>query len=168
MELSGNLLVLLALLQLYSLPHHTYSSVMHGMSKHHLIGYVRITEAVFKVVLSIILIQSMGLYGVAVGTMIPHFISVIIVLPLILKKIVGIELFRFYINTYFLPIIGSIPFGVACYYVGTHYPASSLLGFFGIVIALMPVYLLASWFLAFSKSEREMYSRTLRGYLFKK
>ena len=167
-ELSGKILIMLAVLQIYSLPHYTIANILYGISKHHLIANLRIVEAVFKVSLSIIFLQYYGLYGVALGTMIPHFISIVIVLPLMVKKVIGIEMFHFYINTYFRPIIGAIPFFAASYYVSINYAAESLLSFFAIVVALMPVYLVFIWFLSFNKKERAVYGKTFVGYVIRR
>ncbi|MCK4586092.1 MAG: oligosaccharide flippase family protein [Gammaproteobacteria bacterium] len=167
-EISGNLLIMFAILQMYSLPHYTLASVLYGISKHHLIANLRITEAVFNVALSVTLIHSMGLYGVALGTMIPHFISVVIVLPWLIKDIIGINLFHYYVNTYFRPIVGSIPFFIVCYYTNESYPAESLVSFMAIVAVLIPVYFIPVWFLSFTKDERSLYGKTLSGYVFRK
>ena len=167
-EISGNLLIMFAILQMYSLPHYTLASVLYGISKHHLIANLRITEAVFNVLLSVTLIHSMGLYGVALGTMIPHFISVVIVLPWLIRNIIGIDLLHYYVNTYFRPFIGSLPFLIVCYYANEYYPAESLIGFMAIVAGLMPAYVIPIWFLSFTKKERNLYSKTLSEYLLRK
>ena len=110
----------------------------------------------------------MGLYGVLVGTIVPHFVSVMLMLPVMLKNTVGIELAYYYANTYLRPVYGAIPFFVVCYYLAVHYPADSLFIFFKMVAAILPVYMITAWYMSFDRSEREMYASVLSGYVLKK
>ena len=160
-ELSGKVLFVLAVSQILSLPHYTVSSILYGISKHNIIAYLHVLEAIANLALSIILVQSMGIIGVAFGTAIPHIIVVMLILPVIISKILNMNYFTYILSSYVSPLISIIPFTAACYWVNTYYPASNLLYFFMEVILLLPVYGVTAWYLSFTKEERVKYSGVL-------
>jgi O-antigen/teichoic acid export membrane protein len=79
------------------LPQVAANSVLLGISKHKALLYILIVEAVLKIVLSVILVQtSLGIYGVALGTAIPQFIIYLFIYPIVFSRIVEISLKSFY------------------------------------------------------------------------
>lgn len=157
MNLSGNVLILLSAMQLYSLPHHTISTTLYGMSQHHIIARLRIFEGALNIVLSVILVKFYGLYGVIVGTMIPHFLVMFILLPASIRGIIGLELREFYRKCYLKPLCAGIPFYATCHLIGVYCEINSLFMFFGTVLLIMPVYLISAWLIGFSDNERKRY-----------
>ncbi len=80
-EMSGNILAIITLSVLITIPHMTFRSILFGVSKHHIISNLRILEAASNLLLSVILIYPYGIIGVALGTAIPHvlFMGIILV-----------------------------------------------------------------------------------------
>lgn len=52
---------------------HTYGVIINAIGKQHMMSYMVILEAAINLVVSIILVQRIGIIGVALGTMIAHF-----------------------------------------------------------------------------------------------
>lgn len=155
--LAGDVLVVLALGQILSFPHYTMNSLLYGMSRHHIIALWRIFEAVVNVVLSIVLVQYYGIIGVAIATVIPHLIVVVVVLPWQISRIVGMSLGDYVRSAYVRPLLAVAPFALLCDWAAHNVHPESLLAFFSQVALLMPIYLLSAWGIAFNRSDRRYY-----------
>ncbi|QDV51234.1 oligosaccharide flippase family protein [Gimesia fumaroli] len=83
-------LILMILLgaRIVALPVSTFRSVLYGMGNVKIPSLIYMGEAVTNLILSVILIQSLGLVGVALGTAIPILIAELgIILPYAMKKL---------------------------------------------------------------------------------
>jgi O-antigen/teichoic acid export membrane protein len=132
------------------------------MSRHKVIALLRIAEAAANLLLSIILVQTMGLVGIALGTAIPSAIVVMLVLPAVAGRMVGVHVLRFYENAYLRPLLAITPFAMAAYWVRDAYAATSLLGFFLRVGALLLLYLPFAFALVLDSTERALVLSRLR------
>src|SRR5690606_16941316 len=65
---SSPVLTVLALAAFFSAPQYVFSSVLYGMSRHRVIALLRIAEAAANLLLSIVLVKTIGLVGIALGT----------------------------------------------------------------------------------------------------
>lgn len=163
---AGEVLFVLAIAALFSCPHHTVSSVLYGMSRHHVIAYLRVGEAIVNVALSLALVQTMGLVGVAWGQTIPHVIVVTLILPAVVCRMIGLPLRTFFVGAYAGPIASAIPFALGAYYLNAEFPAQNLPVFFGQIGLLLIVYLAAGYWLALTREEQALamqYARRLLG-----
>ncbi len=157
MDLAGDVLMVLAVNQIFSTPHYTYNNIFYGTSRHHIIAICRLFEAVCNLTLSLLLIRTFGIVGVAYGTVVPHIVVTAFVLPYLVTKQVGIRLYDLYTISYLRPAIAAIPFGIAMYFVNRYYPVDSLLMFFAEILLLLPIYFLSAWFIAINQEERNAY-----------
>ena len=156
---AGNILIVLTVMTIFSLPHYTISGILLGLNKHRLMAYCRVIEGVTNICLSIILIKHMGLLGAALGVAIPHMIVVMIVLPVIISKVIKIRLLNYFKLSYCSPIIAVIPFSLACLLVRHYIVPHSLLTFFLEIAAILPVYVVGVWFLSITDEERQLIKR---------
>lgn len=67
--------VVMMIARMGGFPTAPFYSMLYGIGKHHLILYTGIAEAVANLVLSLALVRSYGILGVAIGTMIPMLIG---------------------------------------------------------------------------------------------
>ncbi|WP_417390374.1 oligosaccharide flippase family protein [Gimesia sp.] len=82
------ILMILLGARIIALPVSTFRSVLYGMGHVKVPSLIYICEAITNLILSLILIQSLGLIGVALGTAIPIFIAELgIILPYAMKKL---------------------------------------------------------------------------------
>jgi O-antigen/teichoic acid export membrane protein len=151
---AGQVLAILAAGHLVGLPYYTISGVLHGLGRHRIIALSRVFEGVANLLLSLFLVTSYGLVGVALGTVIPHVIVVCVILPLFLPRILSINLRDYYASTYARTFVASIPFWIACWFIGTVVRPQNLVTFGAAVSIAMPAYLIPCWFVALTPSER--------------
>ncbi len=162
---AASVLTILAVTHLLSLPHFTISSILYGLSRHHIIAYVRVFEAVANLGLSLILIQYYGIVGVALGTAIPHIISVTLILPIVIARILKLSVIMYIIKSYSGPIGSSLLFAFSCYFANLHFAVHSLVTFFGLIFALLPLYIVPAWFFSFNKEDRQQYSAKVLSFI---
>jgi O-antigen/teichoic acid export membrane protein len=152
---AGRILVVLGIAYMFALPHYCISSVLYGLGRHDIMAKWRAVEAIANIVMSVVLVQVLGLVGVALGTLLSHVAIAAVVLPLTTVGVVKVRLSSYYVSTYGRPLLGAIPFGLACYWINAYIVPASLVTFFASVGAAMPLYLIGVWFVALTIGERE-------------
>jgi O-antigen/teichoic acid export membrane protein len=153
---SSVVLSILAVAVFFASPKYVFSSVLYGMSRHRIIALIRIGEAVMNLALSILLVRTMGLAGVALGTAIPSVLVSVFVLPAIAGRSVSVTLLDFLENAYLRPLAAIVPFAVAALWVRAEYPASGLVGFFLRILALLLIYVPCAFLLVLNAEERRL------------
>ena len=159
---STDVLVILTACVLFACPSMTISSVLYGISRHDIIAKLRILEASANLLLSVVLVQTMGIVGVALGTAIPHILIMGIALPLFVRRTLNFSVFDYVLNIYIRPLVASTPFVVTCLAVKTLLPSMTLLGFMLKVGLTIPVYLIGIWLLCLTTTERVQYTHFVR------
>jgi O-antigen/teichoic acid export membrane protein len=155
-DLSPLVLYILALITLFAAPHNTINIILYGISRHKVVAYLRVLEAICNLILSIILIHPIGIAGVALGTAIPQFIFMVIALPIIIQKYISFNGYSYVIDVYAKPIISSIPFALVCYYISSYHPAESLFTFFFQVSLILPIYPISVYLFCLKKEEQAL------------
>ncbi len=154
-ELSGQVLAILSITVLLTTPHLTLSSVLYGISKHHLISNLRIIEAIFNLFFSIILAINYGIVGVALGTAIPQLLIMGIILPVLVAKHIDYSLSNYVYEVYIRPFMAVVPFYLSYNVVsGWLYPENLLL-FFIEIAACLPVYAFSVFMFCLDRPEKE-------------
>jgi O-antigen/teichoic acid export membrane protein len=162
MDAAGLILSVLAVTQLFSAPNYIAVGVLYGMSKHMIIAWVRVGEAVVNVTLSVVLAKRFGLIGVALGTAISHIIVVLFVVPRLVCPKVGIGTADYLVKTYLRPILAAAPFLMAVFWVSASLELTSLIRFALTVVLLLVGYAPCAFFLALNATERERVRLRLR------
>jgi O-antigen/teichoic acid export membrane protein len=161
-EPAGQVLIVLALGHLIGLPYYTISGVLYGLGRHHVVAYSRIFEGAINLTLSVILVQQYGIVGVALGTVIPHIIVVLAILPPTLRRWVPIDLRGYYLAAYVRPLVASLPFWAACWFIATEVRPADFLTFFASVGAALVTYVVPCWFVVLSLDERSAFTGAVR------
>jgi O-antigen/teichoic acid export membrane protein len=154
-EPASQVLMILAITHLFSLPHHIIRSIFYGLSKHHILAYIRVFEAIANLSLSLLLVKHYGIVGIALGTAVPHLVSVVLVLPVLAVKALNMNLGTYIREVYIGPIFSSVPYAVLCYLAETNLKITGLTDFFGLILVLLPFYILPAWMVSFNKKERQ-------------
>jgi O-antigen/teichoic acid export membrane protein len=139
---SGTVLIILCVALFFTFANRTASSIAYGVEKHKTAALWAIGEGVANLVLSIILVHRYGIYGVALGTMIPSLFAQLVFWPRYISKLVGLSSFEVIWNIWSPMFLAGIPFVVASYVVNTLLPARHLAIFFIQVLATLPIYFL--------------------------
>ncbi|HWR96919.1 MAG TPA: oligosaccharide flippase family protein [Candidatus Methanoperedens sp.] len=153
-EVSGQILAILGASSLVGLPHFTIGSVLYGLGRHRIIALCRAAEAAVNLTLSILLVQRLGLVGVALGTLIPHVLVAGIVLPYLMARVLPIKLRDYYISAYLRPLLASGLFVLACLAIERFAAPQSLPAFGALVATALVVYVVPCWMIALTGAER--------------
>jgi O-antigen/teichoic acid export membrane protein len=159
---AGQVLAILAIGAVLTAPQFVFSSVLYGLGKPNIIATLRIIEGAANLGLSILLVQLIGLPGVALGTAIPSVIMVMVVLPLVAGRPVGLHLRSFYLAAYVRPAIAIVPSALAAAWIHHSFPASNLPVFFGQVALVCLVYLPCAFFVVLNANERRQLVQRFR------
>ncbi len=163
--LTGDVLAVLTVMTIFSLPHYTISGIFLGLNRHRLTAYCRLVEAAANICLSVILVQRIGVLGAAFGLAIPHLVMVVLVLPVLATKIIHVRVLDYFRLSYAGPIISVIPFAVSCFLIESFMAPQSLAAFFVVILLLLPIYMVSAWFFAVSKEERRHCKETITAFL---
>ncbi len=153
---SGEILGVLAAAHLLGLPHYCISTVLYGLGRHSIMAKWRAVEAVANVGLSVLLVQQVGLIGVAVGTLMSHVAIACVILPRAMATVLKLRLRDYYSSTYARPFIAAIPFAAACYLIKVVVSPASLMSLMGLLAAALPIYVASCWLVALSPFERDV------------
>jgi len=156
-------LVILALTELFSAPHHVMAAALYGMSRHQSLAVLRILEAFANVGLSIVFLKIWGIAGVAIGAAIPHMILVLLLLPLILRRYIQVSFLALMNGIFVRPFLGAIPFAILVYIVYAALPPSSLVGFFVRMFCILPVYGVSLYWITLNPVERGLIAEKMAG-----
>ncbi len=138
---SGTVLIILCTALFFSFANRTAASVAYGVEKHKTSALWAICEGVANLALSVTLVHWYGIYGVALGTMIPSLIVHLIFWPRYISNLVGLSSFEVIWNVWGPLFLAGIPFAIASYAVST-LPVHNLTVFFLQILATLPVFFL--------------------------
>lgn len=139
---SGTVLVILCTALLFSFANRAAGSIAFGIEMHKKIAIWAIGEGVANLALSIILVRRYGIYGVAIGTLVPSLVVHVVLWPGYVSKLVGLSYWEVVEKVWAPMYLSSIPFAIATYFVNTRYPAHNLMIFFLQVMAILPIFLI--------------------------
>ena len=139
-EVSGTVLQILMISQFFGIANTTAGQIAFGIEKHKSMARWAITEAALNLGLSILLVKTIGLYGVAWGTSIATVLIHLIFWPRFVKTELGVPVRTYLWEGWAKITLCSIPYGLVSAYADRHWHAGSLTVFFGQVLATLPVY----------------------------
>lgn len=160
-EVVKPILFVLSLAKVISLSQSMAVARFFGTSRHQLLSKLNIMEAVSNLVLSVILVRSYGMIGVAYGTLIPSVLCNGLLLPLITFREFNVSFLDFIVKS----LIGPLSvFGITTFYISMldwHAVTYSALVLHVIIISF--TFLLLSFVLVMNSSERSYVYSKIRG-----
>ncbi len=141
-QTSGVILQILLISQFFTIANATAGQIAYGVDKHKTVAVWSAVEAISNLGLSIVLVKTIGIYGVAWGTSISQAIIHLIFWPRYVKKELGVPIRRYLWEGWTKITLCSIPFGVACVVADRYWYAGSMVVYFTQILALLPVYAL--------------------------
>jgi O-antigen/teichoic acid export membrane protein len=136
---SGVVLAILASALLFSLSNSTASAIAWGIEKHKRVAKWAVLEAVANLTLSVVLAIKIGIYGVAIGTLVPSLVIHLIFWPRYVPHLVGITPTQVYRDIWAPVYLCSIPYAVASYLVDRFYPPRAMALFAIQIVLLLPL-----------------------------
>ena len=140
-QVSGRVLQILLLAQVFSIANFTSGNIAFGLAKHRPFALNVLGESISNLGLSIFLVKQIGINGVAWGTVIPNLVVQLLFWPRYICKLLEIPIRPYLWQSWFRPGLAAIPFGVACYLSDRFWTAGHLLQFFLQIAAILPVFL---------------------------
>jgi len=161
-EISGGILFLLAVALVPAAARQVVAGTVIGLNRHREMVPFYVAEALINVGLSIYWVRSLGLVGVALGTMVPNLVTTLLVTPWIVRRVLGTPLATIWTEMWLRPLAAMAPFAAATWAVERLAPARGLAAFFAGVAVALPVAAAGAWLVALTAEERRALAASLR------
>jgi O-antigen/teichoic acid export membrane protein len=157
-HVSGTVLQILLIGQFFTVADVTAGNVMFAIGKHKAVAMAASIEAALNLGLSILLVKTIGIYGVAWGTSISMAMVHLIFWPRYVRKIIGIPVLQYLWEGWGKITLCSLPYAAVCAISDRYWHPVSLSVFFAQIMAVLPVYVV-SLFLVFRKEAKELFRK---------
>ena len=164
-DLSGRVLSVLTIGTVVGMASCVPWSVSFGLGKHKPLVPLYLVESLVNLGLSIALVRSMGIVGVAWGTTLPELIFSGTFWPWYMSKILQIPIWQFIRSGWLRPIAALIPFAACTYVIEWGWKAHNVFGFFLQVGVALIVAFAGFWFACVSGTERASITQSLKARL---
>lgn len=122
----------------------TYATLL-AVGKHRNYAYLALAEGLVNLVLSIVLVRSMGIYGVALGTAIPRLLFKPVLLSIYAVKMIKASIWRFFRESVFKPAGGALIAGCVGYVLNRYISAPGLGNIVMRGVVIVGIYLAGSY-----------------------
>jgi peptidoglycan biosynthesis protein MviN/MurJ (putative lipid II flippase) len=156
---SGTVLAILATVLFVAVLNNAAGPIAFGVEKHKTVAKWAIAEAVANLTLSVILAHFVGIYGVAIGTLIPSLVVHLIYWPRYVSKLVNVSCLEVYRNVWGPVILCAVPFAVFSYLVNAFFPARTMVIFILQTMALLPIFGIAIGLMFWDSVKRQILPR---------
>jgi len=112
---SALLLIVLTIPQIPSMAQYVSALILISMARHRILALIALCEGIANLALSIVLVRKYGLIGVAWGTVIPHMISMAVVVPIYTLRSIGLRARDYALKAWLRPLIAILPVAGLCY-----------------------------------------------------
>lgn len=157
---SSRVLQLLLVAQVFAIANATSSNIALGLAKHRDPILWSGAEAAVNLLLSIILARKIGLYGVALGTVIPRLFVQVLLWPKYICKIVGVPVRQLIWQSWIRPGMAALPFALGCLVTDRFWAPARLPSFFMQIAAIMPLYVMSVVLCFWKEIVRQLRGRT--------
>jgi O-antigen/teichoic acid export membrane protein len=138
---SGRVLQILLLSQVFAIANSASINIALGLGQHRRCAFWAAGEAVANLSLSIIAIRWLGVYGVAIGTVIPNLAINVFLWPPFICRLLDVRLFRHVFQNWIKPLLLSVPYGYLCFWTDGHWSVHGVFSLFVQIGAILPIYL---------------------------
>jgi len=139
--ISGTVLQILMISQFFTIANSTAAQISFGIEKHKAMAKVSVVEALLNLGLSIALVKTIGIYGVAWGTSIAMAIVHLAFWPANVHKMLGIRPLTYIWQGWIKITLAAVPFAILCAVTDKYWQPRSLIAFFGQIVAILPIYI---------------------------
>lgn len=146
----------------------TTVNALQAIKKHHYLAFQTIMEGGINLILSIILIQRMGIYGVALATAIPSIISKLIVQPIYTCKIFYISWWRYMLNILLKPLFTAGVIYFTLDYSNLLFKAESYTLLFLNGLIVISIYVIAAYLVCLDKKTKQIVKNKVMNFILKK
>jgi O-antigen/teichoic acid export membrane protein len=151
---SGRVLAILSLPLMFHAAAHGTNGIMLAIGKHKPMVPAMIIEAIANLAISVALVRTLGITGVAWGTAAPSLASSVLFWPAYISWATGLSVRRFLTVAWLRPALAVAPFTVATYVVEHAWPAQSLTVFLLQVALCTTLAVAGGWWLCLTSELR--------------
>jgi len=164
-DLSGHVLWILSLALLFSACSQSAQAVVLGVSKHKMVVPAVIAEGLTNLGLSIALVRTLGIVGVAWAAAIPSILVSLLFWPFYLRRQLSLPVRDYALAAWLRPGLGVLPFALASLAIEHFWRAPNLFFFFLQVGLLLPLAAIGIYYVCLSAPERADISSRFRNIL---
>jgi len=139
-SISETVLQILMISLFFNMADSTAGAIMMAIDKHKPVARWAVYEALLNLGLSIILVRTVGLYGVAWGTSISMTFTHLAFWPRYVKKTLGVPFADYIWQGWGKISLCAMPFGIACYAADRYWRAATLPVLFAQIVVTLPLY----------------------------
>ena len=139
-QVSGTVLQILMISQFFTIADITAGNIMFAIGKQKAVAKCAVVEATLNLTLSLILVKTIGIYGVAWGTSIAMALIHLFFWPAYVRKVLDIPMRTYVWEGWTKITLCSIPFAIACAMADRYWHPLSMVTFFAEVLMTLPVY----------------------------
>jgi O-antigen/teichoic acid export membrane protein len=139
-DISGKVLDILLIAQFFSVATSTAGSVMMAIGKHKPAATWAAVEAALNLGLSLVLVKTVGIYGVAWGTSISNALICSLFWPRYVRQILNIPIHTYLWQGWIKITLCALPYAAVCYFADRYWRPHSILVFFSQVLVTLPIY----------------------------
>jgi O-antigen/teichoic acid export membrane protein len=162
---SGWVLRILSFALIFAFANRTAASIAFGVEKHKISSFFALGEGISNLVLSIVLAHYYGIFGVALGTMIPSLFVQLFLWPAYITRLVNLTRTQVILGVWTPLLLASLPFAAVSYFVDRMFPTHHMIVFFLQVVATLPVFFICVAFI-FREYVRAQLLPRVRSFLF--
>ena len=136
-----------------------------GVEKHKVMAWWAVGEGIANLALSVVLARTrLGIYGVAIGTLVPSIVVHLIMWPNYVSRLVDVTVVQVFRDIWGPVFLCSIPFAALSFAVNRMFPPHNIALFILQTIALLPVFVVCVGFV-FRESVRQQLIPRVRSFL---
>ena len=136
----------------------TAGSIMMAIEKHKPMARFAVFEALLNLGLSIVLVKTIGMYGVAWGTSISMLFTHLAFWPWYVQKVLNVSPRTYILQGWGKPVVCVLPFAAACAFADRFWRPEHMIAFFAQMLILLPVYAIC-WVLVFRDESRALLAK---------
>ncbi len=154
-DLGQPIIIMFALLQLIRSPQLISQSMLQGLNRHKLFSYLSLLVSVINVVGSIILVQTLGIFGVALATAVPQILLYTLFVPYYTTRQMGVSFKQYIIDTYLKFLTPSLALAATLIWFLIHSPPSGFAKLFLQAGSAAGVYLILLYCFSLNPQEKQ-------------
>lgn len=153
-ELGETVLILLFINQYFQGPQQISYSILLGLSKQKYYSYMSIVVSMANLLLSVLLVQKLGIVGVALGAVIPQVLFYGFYVPWLTLKTVDVSVWFYFRKTHLTGVIPTLVLFFSLKYIASyHFPDGYIELLVSAVLCAM-LYLIVVFYIMLDKSEQ--------------
>ena len=141
-QIAGTVLQILMISQFLTVANITAGNIMFAIGKQKAVAKCATVEAALNLSLSILLVKTIGVYGVAWGTSIAMTLIHLLFWPAYVHKVLDIPVKRYLWEGWGKITLCSVPYALACFFADRYWHPTSMLPFFIEIAEILPIYAL--------------------------